>query len=179
VKNGQRVFTIIPGGIMIKKYGDIISATVFLAITGIYYAATFGLNTRNIGGNALVPRLVSLVLGICCFHILTTACVRIYRKKNLDLKHPIQASKESPADKLKVVSTLLLISGYAIIFPLFGFIISTPIYLLLQIYLLIPKQKRRILPPLITAIIVTAFIYVIFTYVFFLVLPSGSVWYTR
>jgi uncharacterized BrkB/YihY/UPF0761 family membrane protein len=167
---------------MIKRYGDIISSAVFLVVIVIYYTATFELNTKSVGGNALVPRLLSLVMGTSCLYILVTASIKLYREKKSKPETTLTAAqeeKETPSDYKKVTSTLVLISLYAIFFPLLGFAISTILYLSAQIYLLTPKHKKKKLPPLILALIFTAFIYAIFTYVFFLVLPSGSIWYGR
>jgi uncharacterized BrkB/YihY/UPF0761 family membrane protein len=118
-------------------------------------------------------------MGICCLYILVTSCVKLCKEKKLHVNTAVSETKGSPANKLKVILTIIFISVYAVIFPIFGFVISTPIYLTTQIYLLSPKDKRKILRPIILALIFTGFIYVIFTYVFFLLLPTGSFWYGR
>ena len=180
---------------MIKKYGDLISSAVILVFAGLYYAGTFGLNLRNVAGNALVPRLISYVLGACALVIFANALMKLLvdkKSKGTAEKAKAPILRETPeskdiaeveakadaikSDYLKVALTLGLIAVYALLFPLLGFLVATPIYLCSQIILLMPKNKRKIWQPAVLAVVFTSAIYFLFTTAFLLVLPTGTIW---
>lgn len=179
------------GAALIKKYGDIISSAVLLLFTGIYYGATFELNIRNAAGNALVPRLTSYILGACLLFILIKSILKLVADKKRENaaradgiaettscapQSEAGADEDVKSDYAKVVLTLVLIAAYALLFPLLGFPVATPLYLCAQILLLMPKGKRRFIPPLVLSVAFTAAIYFIFTTIFLLVLPTGTLW---
>ena len=180
---------------MIKKYGDLLSSSVLLVFAGLYYAGTFGLNIRNVAGNALVPRLISYILGACALVIFVNAVIKLLTEKGCKgVTENAETSTvcETPEDKdtagakakagaiksdyLKVALTLGLIAVYALLFPLLGFLVATPIYLCGQIVLLMPKEKRKIWQPAVLAVVFTSAIYFLFTNAFLLVLPTGTIW---
>jgi len=178
---------------MIKKYGDMIASAVLLVFAGVYYSATFELNLKNKAGNALVPRITAYILAACALFILGQAVIKHLKERkdrspsvpDIPLEeNPVEACLEDGAavaavksDYRKVVLTLLFIIVYAVIFPLLGFLVSTPVYLCGQIFLLMPAEKRKkFWVPIILSVVFTVVIYLIFTRAFLLVLPTGTIW---
>lgn len=76
----------------------------------------------------------------------------------------------------RTILTFLLVALYIISITLLGWILSTLVYLFLQISLLTEKAKRKPLRIAIITVIFTAIVYVLFRYAFMLMLPPGTIW---
>jgi cytochrome b561 len=97
--------------------------------------------------------------------------------KNLK-KTPPAPNAETGTDKAassykKVALTLVFIALYAAGLSVFGFLISSFLFLCAQIFLLSPKEKRKPLIVGMSALVCTAAIYVLFQMVFHVNLPAG------
>ena len=117
---------------------------------------------KNDVGSAFFPKVISVAMIIFAVICLVQA-LRMEEKE----------SKKTDSDKKGGWLTVLLIAGYVVIFEPVGFIISTMIYLFLQILVLTPAEKRKW--PVIIAISVIAplAIYTLFVYVINTPLTKG------
>lgn len=76
---------------------------------------------------------------------------------------------------ITVLYSVLLLFSYAFLMPYLGFMITTALYLFLQIKTLAPKEKVNYLLFGIISVVCAVLIYVTFVNVFYLMLPRGLI----
>ncbi|MBQ6234430.1 MAG: tripartite tricarboxylate transporter TctB family protein, partial [Clostridia bacterium] len=103
-------------------------------------ACSGGANNGSAGGTDWPKGTVSgffpLVVGIAMAALSVLRLILALREKKGE-------AKKSGDDLMGGLSTIILIAGYCIAFSPVGFIISSIIYLFLQILVLTPKEKRN------------------------------------
>ena len=86
-----------------------------------------------------------------------------------------QEEKKSKGDIMAVIFTFAVIIGYIIVMPTLGFILSTMIYLFLQMIILAPPEKRNYVLFAIVSVVFTAFVFVAFRIGLQQLLPRGFI----
>ena len=76
---------------------------------------------------------------------------------------------------MAVVLTFVIIIAYVLIMPTLGFILSTMIYLFLQMIVLAPPEKRNYVLFAIVSVVFTAFVFVAFRVGLQQLLPRGII----
>lgn len=161
---------------MLKKYKDYISSVVIIVIGTILFCTTFSI--KKIGGvstdigSDLMPKITSLLL--IMIGILLFIQKYIFGKKNKKVDFNI--TKTTVPTKLfnkAVLSTLIIILLYIILMQPLGFILSTTIYLITQIFVLTPKEYFKSIRVIIIAVVTSVVVYYLFVYFFYLLLPAG------
>jgi putative tricarboxylic transport membrane protein len=76
----------------------------------------------------------------------------------------------------RTLLTLALLFVYCLVLDFIGFLISTVLYLIFQIYLLTDPAERKPIRIAIISVVFTAVVYVVFYYVLMLILPTGRLW---
>ncbi len=153
---------------MIKKYGDLMSgiATAMFA-TIIFVASGFIKQRNNTGlGADFVPKLAAvilLVLGI----LLIIRGVRTSKAYG-----PIQ--KESvPAAYGVMAASFVLMLAYISLLSTVGFILTTMVYLFLQMILVSKKEQVNYIKFAAISVIASVGIYLLFLKVFSIMIPAG------
>lgn len=158
-----------------KKFGDLIVSIFYLAL-GI---------ALIIGGKALPasqvmeigPDFMPIVVGAICTGlsiILLIMSVGKLRKGEEAKEEDVPEGEVT--DYKRVIESLILALAYVNVLKPVGFIISTLAYLLLQIIVLSPDDKRKpkdILLILVIDVVFTFVVYFLFRYAFKIVLPAG------
>ena len=146
-----------------KKKG-IVTSILFLAfsIVMIVFARSIKPMMKNDLGSGFFPMVVGIAM--CALSVLRLI---------LAIREKEGAVKKSGDDLMGGLATIILIGGYCIAFNPVGFIISTAIYLFLQILILTPKEKRSW--PITAAISLVApfAFYALFVYLINTPLPKG------
>lgn len=156
----------------IKKYGDL--------TIGIFFSV---LSLAMIGGSIALPKSTVMKIGPdfvpLCIAILTLglAIALIVLslktiKNNAGIEIAVDPAEEAP-DMRRVIISFLLILAYVFIMKPVGFIVTTCIYLPLQMLVLAPDEGRK--PVFLTAISIafTFAVFFLFRYGFKIVLPAG------
>lgn len=160
---------------MFKKYKDVFCGCFLILLAIGLYAASFGIKSvaLNLIKADFFPRLDAALLAILGI-ILTAAGL----KKARHFQHA--GEKEEPFWKndgtVSMLETLGLIALYIFALKPVGFMIATFVYLVVQMYVLAPKEKRtrRNAAVFVGVSLITSFaVYFIFTKVFYLMLPAG------
>ena len=86
-----------------------------------------------------------------------------------------EVEKADRADNMAVILTFAVIIGYIMVMPMLGFILSTAIYLFLQMLILAPPDKRNVPLFAIVAVGFTAFVFVAFRVGLQQLLPRGVI----
>ncbi|MCI8649057.1 MAG: tripartite tricarboxylate transporter TctB family protein [Anaerotruncus sp.] len=159
---------------MTKRTKDVVASIFLILFASAYFGFSFTIRiTDQYGGSALVPRLCSGILVICALILLYRAIL----KKDAAPKCSEDAELENPPNYRSVILTLLLIGTYAFLLKIVGFILSTILYLISQIVLLMPqKDKKSVLKAFIASILVACLVYLLFVNVFYVTLPRGIFW---
>ena len=149
---------------MTNKLKGIITSILFLAfsVVMIVFATQYKPMMKNDMGSGFFP----LVVGIAMAALSVLRLILALREKKGEVK-------KSGDDLMGGLSTIILIGGYCIAFSPVGFIISSIIYLFLQILVLTPKEKRNWLVISIISVVAPIAFYALFVYAINTPLPKG------
>ena len=157
----------------IKKYGDIIVGVFFMLL----YAAMLVMakmlpksKVMDIG-----PDFMPMCIGVMTF-VLAAALVFL-NIKNMKI-YVAQAEAEGPekADYKRVLTSFIIILVSVFVLKSVGFIISTLVYLPVQMFILAPEERRgkkNVIQLLLTDVLFTFVVFFLFRYGFKIVLPAG------
>ena len=155
----------------IKKYGDIIVG-IFYAVLGIALIVAARMlpksQVMDIGPD-FMPTVVGTLILVLSIILLVQAVTAL--KKNPDKEYAPDTS-----DYKRVLLSLILALLYVFLLKPVGFIISTLVYLVCQIYVLAPdshRTKKDIIMYLIIDVVFTLIVYFLFRIGFKIVLPAG------
>lgn len=150
---------------MSNKKKNLIISALFLAFGAFLFIQAMGIKhmMKNDVGSDFFPKVVGVaIIGVALIRL-----VMALREKESENK------KKANSDMRGGWLTILLIGAYVIAFQPVGFLISTAVYLFLQILVLTPKEKRRLPVILAISLIASVFIWVLFNYAISSPLPKG------
>lgn len=160
---------------MFKKYKDAISGGVLILLGVGLYIASFGIKSvaLNLIKADFFPRLIAglfVILGV----------ILVLTGLSKAKQHQPAGEKELPFWKndgtISMLETLALIAVYVLLMKPVGFVITTFVYLVAQMYVLTPKEKRtkkNFALFVVISLIASFAIYLLFVKVFYLMLPAG------
>lgn len=153
---------------LIKKYGDLISG-IFTAVLSIviFVASGFIKQRDNSGvGADFVPRLVSVF-------VLVLSILLILRGIKAAREHgPIQKEAIAPTYGIMAASFILMVIYVALLSSV-GFILTTIVYLFLQILLVSKKEQVHYIKFAAISILSAVGIYLLFVHAFGIMIPAG------
>ncbi len=160
---------------MFKKYKDVILGLALIFLGSGLYILSFGIKSvaLNLIKADFFPRLIAGLFVILGAILLVTGL-----KKSRSYVEPTE--KELPFWKndgtISMLETLALIALYVLLMKSVGFVIMTFVYLVAQMYVLTPKDKRtkkNLLLFIVISLIASFGIYLLFVRAFYLILPAG------
>ena len=156
----------------LKKYEDWLTGAFFLAVT-LVYASQIPLIKRTKSSpvnSAFLPTIVAICMG-------ALALVQLYMAfrnwKQAKAAGGTQEKAEDSPDYRRAVYTLATALIYVMLFKPLGFVLSSILYLTVQMSVMAPKEERRPLRFLLISVIAVAVIYLIFHNGLSLLLPGG------
>ena len=155
----------------IKKYGDLIVSVVYTILSIVILVLASLLPKSKV--MSIGPDFMPMVIGIVTLVLSIILLIQSIGK--LRKGEAVAETKES-CDYKRVLASLILATMYVNILMPVGFIISTMVYLLLQITVLAPDDQRTmkdIIKYLIIDVIFTLVVYFLFRYGFKIILPQG------
>jgi|UniRef100_UPI00331F6C37 putative tricarboxylic transport membrane protein len=157
----------------IKKYGDIIVGVFFLLLSAAMLVMAKMLPKSTVMD--IGPDFMPMCIGVMTF-VLAAALVFL-NIKNMKI-YVAQAEAEGPekADYKRVLTSFIIILVYVFVLKSVGFIISTLVYLPVQMFILAPEERRGkkdVIQLLITDVLFTFVVFFLFRYGFKIVLPAG------
>lgn len=157
----------------IKKYGDIIVAVFFMALSAIMMIMAKMLPKSAV--MEIGPDFMPMCVGSLTF--ILAAALLILSLKNLKTNiAEVEAAGPEELDYKRVLSSFILILVYVYILQPVGFIVSTILYLPVQMLILAPAEKRNkkgIGQLVLIGVIFTMVVFFLFRYGFKIVLPAG------
>ena len=158
-----------------KKCKDLILGIVMLAFSGFYLIYAQQIKTRpKLTPSYASARIMPVLLG-ALLAILSVVCIIQGVRKMKAPEGEDAAKKLDRGDLMAVVFTFAVIIGYIMVMPMLGFILSTVIYLFLQMLILAPADKRNYALFAIVAVVFTALVFVAFRVGLQQLLPRGVI----
>jgi putative tricarboxylic transport membrane protein len=162
---------------MLKKYGDLFSGVFLLILSIALFIGSFGVKRLTISsiGSGFVPKVVAVLLAMVSIAIIRHGIIAARKKAPAEKSKKTQCAPEE-TEKLHVkglLGTLGLITIYIAAMAPIGFLITTAVYLFLQITVLATKEQRKYPLFIIISILTSLSVYFTFVKVFHLMLPAG------
>ena len=163
MKEGDDVF--------LKKFGDLI-VSIFYTIVSVAMLILASMLPKSMV-MAIGPDFMPTVIGILT--LVLSVILLIHTIAKLRKGEEVTGEKDN-SDYKRVVASLVLATIYVNILMPVGFIISTLLYLVLQITVLAPDDKRTkkdLIKYAIITVVFTLVVYFLFRYGFKIILPQG------
>ncbi len=156
-----------------KKYGDIVVGVFFMALSAIMMVMAQMLPKSKV--MEIGPDFMPMVIGAITFVL--ALILTVLNVKNMKLRAAELAEAAiDECDYKRVLLSALLVLIYVFVLQPVGFIVSTLVYLPLQMLVLSPddqRGKKQIIQLLIIDVIFTMIVFFLFRYGFKIVLPAG------
>lgn len=155
-----------------KKYGDIVVGLFFMAISAIMIGMAAMLPKSAVMD--IGPEFMPTVIGVVTF--ILAAILLVLNLKNMKLRVAEAGAEADDCDYKRVLSSAILILVYVFILKPVGFIVSTLLYLPLQMLVLAPdeeRNKKSLVKLFIVDVVFTMIVFFLFRYGFKIVLPAG------
>lgn len=158
-----------------KKIRDLLLGCITLVISILYLIIAGQIKTRpKLTPEYANARLIPTLLGVVLAGLSVLLIIQGIRKyKTPDTGK--ESEKMSKVDLLTIVLTFACMLLYVTILPRLGFILSTILYLFLQITVLAPKEKRNLLLFAAISVIFTAVVFAAFRIGLSQMLPRGPI----
>ena len=158
-----------------KKYRDVGFGVAALLFSVFYLINAAQIKTRpKLTPSYASARIMPILLGVLLAVLSVMCIVQGLRKLKTAAKEEPQ-TQSGKGDLMAVLLTLVVIIGYVLIMPTLGFILSTVLYLFLQMLVLAPAEKRNYVLFAIVAVVFTAIVFVAFRVGLQQLLPRGIV----
>ncbi len=159
-----------------KKSRDLILGIVMLLFSGFYLFFALQIKTRpKLTPGYASAQIMPTILGILLAILSVFCIIQGVRQMKAPATGEETAKKKDRGDIMAVVYTFAVIIGYVLILPTLGFILSTILYLFLQMIILAPPSKRNYLLFAIVAVVFTALVFVAFRVGLQQMLPRGPI----
>jgi putative tricarboxylic transport membrane protein len=159
-----------------KQSTDFIFGSIIFVLGVIAYYLTYKI--RDVSGSgtisaATVPRFCAAVLMLLGIILVVTVLARKFKTRT---PRGYEVSEQETTHTITPIFFVLAdFILYAALVPLAGFLIVTPPFAFVLMFLLAPADNRKPLQFLIIAIITAIIIYVLFVYGFRVMLPAGLI----
>lgn len=159
-----------------KKCKDLILGIVMLAFSAFYLIFAQQIKTRpKLTPGYASARIMPTLLGVLLAILSVVCIIQGVRRLKAPDDEGGSVKKKDRGDLMAVVFTFAVIIGYILVMPLLGFILSTVIYLFLQMLILAPAEKRNYVLFAIVAVVFTALVFVAFRVGLQQLLPRGVI----
>lgn len=159
----------------IKKYGDLIVSIFYMILGVVMIIMARALPKSKV--MEIGPDCMPTVVGILI--LVLSAILLVQSVKKLQKGGALSEQEEKDqSDYKRVLESLVLATVYVNVLKPVGFLLSTFVYLCLQIYVLAPNDKRTkkdIIKFVVISLVFTVVVYVLFRYGFKIILPTGII----
>lgn len=154
----------------LKKYGDLATGIVFLAIAVVFYVLAGQLPPSLLGGvgSDFMPKILAVGTGILSVLQMISG-VKTMRK---DFSGEAAEEEDRP-EYVRVLATVVSFGLYVTVMEKVGFLISSVVYLFAQMVILAPKEKRNYVLLAVIAVVFNIVVYFIFRNALNVMLPKG------
>ncbi len=156
-----------------KKYGDIVVGVFFMALSAALIAMARMLPKSKV--MEIGPDFMPLVIGVVTFilaAILTFLSIKNFKMHAAE----VDAAGIESCDYKRVLESIILVLIYVFALQPVGFIVTTLVFLMLQMLVLSPddqRGKKQIIQLAVIDVLFTMVVFFLFRYGFKIVLPAG------
>ena len=153
----------------LKKSGDLTVGIVFLAVAVVFYVLAGQLPPSLLGGvgSDFVPKILAVGTGILSVMQIVSGV------KTMKKDFSGEAPKEDKPEYIRVLATVAAFGIYVTVMENVGYLISSIIYLFVQMVILAPKEKRNYLLLAVIAVVFNVVVYFVFRNALNVMLPKG------
>ncbi len=148
-----------------KRYMDIIAGAAFLVLSAAVYAGSYSIRTfaDTSYGVTFLPRVTAVIMAV----VSTVVLVGGIRK----YKQGVESGSFSVTPA--VIYTCVLIFLYILLLALLGFVLSTIIYVTMQVYIMSDFSRKRLAFGFLLSLPFSFGVYYLFTRMIYIMLPPG------
>ncbi|WP_339251615.1 tripartite tricarboxylate transporter TctB family protein [Sporosarcina sp. FSL W8-0480] len=162
---------------MIPKIRDVQSGIFLLIVSVIMFSATLSFKklTTSLVGPAFMPQVIAGLIALMALAIIIQGIRNVKAERVKEASSDV-VTKKDPKDEVTyrpVILTFILMAVYVAVMPFVGFLITTAVYMFIQMMILSDKPERRWLLFAVVSVVASATIYYVFRNVFYVMLPSG------
>ena len=158
----------------VRKYGDLITGIFFLLLSAFYFSQIGTIQIIDSGSldAAFVPKIVAGAMFILSICMIVMSSIKIKREVAV---FSDQEAETTPNTSWKsIIMTAVLLVVYVALFQKVGFLITTAIYLFLQLLILAPERKpKQIILFAVSSVIGAIVLQYIFVHLLYVMLPEG------
>ena len=160
-----------------KKCKDLILGVVMLLFSGFYLYYAQQIKTRPkltpaYASAQIVPTLLGILLAVLSVIMIVQSVLKL---KKGSMASDEDAPVSDKSGMISVALTFAVMIIYTLVLPVLGFCLSTFVYLILQILILAPKEKRNIKLFVLISVVFTAVVFVVFRIGLQQLLPRGII----
>lgn len=159
-----------------KKYGDIVISIFYLALATAMIIMANMLPKSTV--TSLGPEFMPIVIGIVTLILAAILLITSIRGFKANLAAIEAGDEKDDSDYKRVLGSFIMVLAYVMILRPVGFIISTIVYLPIQMLILSPEEQRSTKNSIkltILAVIFTMVVFFLFRYGFKIMLPNGII----
>lgn len=152
----------------LKKYGDLAVGIAFLVLAVAMFVMAGALPPSLMGGlgSDFMPKV--LAMAVLAVIQIITGLRKMKMEYTLD-----QLKEEFKPEYWRVLVTILAFTVYVVVLSSVGFMISSVVYLIVQMTVLAPKEKRNYLLFAVISVAVSVVVYYLFRNGLNVLLPAG------
>ncbi|SBW12858.1 membrane hypothetical protein [uncultured Alphaproteobacteria bacterium] len=156
--------------VRVGRYRDVIAAVAFLAFSVTMYSSIDGIrvfapNSASYVNARFFPYALSIILG-------GTSLVQLFvAVRNLPDEGGAGMSR---AGLMRILASLVLLTAYVASMNALGFVITTAVYIFVQVLLLTPRERFSLRFALGLAVVATAAIHILFVHILTMMLPRAA-----
>lgn len=153
------------------RYKGLMVSVGMLLFSAFFYASSYMIKDSGIVaiGPAFIPRIVCGGMGLLALIQMVLDLLELRRQKG----KPADPAEKREINVAMVLATVALFALYIFCLSILGFIISTILYLFVQMFLLSVGKKQNLVLFAVISIALTVLIYFFFRQVMYLMLPAG------
>lgn len=162
---------------MVPKIRDVQAGIVLLFVSVIMFSATLSFKklTTSLVGPAFMPQVIAGLIALMSIAIIVQG-VKSVKASRAEKSSTDAVVEEKPKEEVTyrpVILTFVLMAVYVAVMPFVGFLITTAVYMFIQMMILSDKPERKWLLFVVVSLVASATIYYVFRNVFYVMLPSG------
>lgn len=155
---------------LLKKYGDLAVGIAFLVLAVVMFGMAGTLPPSLMGGlgSDFMPKVLSVAMAVLAVIQIITGLKKMKMEYTID---PID--QEFKPEYWRVLVTIAAFTVYVVVLSGVGFMISSAVYLMVQMTVLAPKEKRNYALFAVISVVVSVVVYYLFRNGLNVMLPAG------
>lgn len=152
-----------------KKFGDLITGVFFLVLAVVMFVMASQLPPSLMGGlgSDFMPKVLSVGTAILALFQIRSGIVKMRSYTAQD------APEEYPPEYARVLATIASFIAYVCLMKPVGFLLTSAVYLFVQMLILAPKEKRNYLLFAVISVVFSVVVYFVFRNALNVMLPAG------